>query len=361
MKSDNNVDIFFLGDTYFGEWHMRLRARKSKHDILKEKGYLHFGKNFEKILEDADEVILNLECTITDIKVSPLVKTNKNHLYSAQEDGTISALKALNVSTVMLANNHAVDFGKAGLMDTIRVLEDANIKYIGGGINQEEAERPLFFDKKCGNKIFKTAIVSCYNYGSASEEFGFYAKENIPGVNKQSLTRISNQVTKIKNEERERFFIVSPHWGPNYVWRTFGQQQMSEKLIDVGVDLIVGHSAHMLQEIEYYKKCLVLYSIGNFILNGDGEYKRRNLPPYSFIARLNVQCINGEFKKKMIIYPIHSDNTSSDFTPRFVNYKEFNQVQEILRSHNFNPDIFDSTVFISKDEYGFYIEYPIYN
>ena len=50
MKSDNNVDIFFLGDTYFGEWHMRLRAKKGQHNILEEKGYFHFGKNFEEIL-----------------------------------------------------------------------------------------------------------------------------------------------------------------------------------------------------------------------------------------------------------------------------------------------------------------------
>ena len=51
MKSDNNVDIFFLGDTYFGELHMRLRARKSKHDILKEKGYVIARRTVAKYRE----------------------------------------------------------------------------------------------------------------------------------------------------------------------------------------------------------------------------------------------------------------------------------------------------------------------
>lgn len=81
MRSDDNVDIFFLGDTYFGEWHMRLRGRKGQSNILEEKGYLHFGKNFEEILSDGDEVLMNLECTITEIEPSPLKGTEKTSLF----------------------------------------------------------------------------------------------------------------------------------------------------------------------------------------------------------------------------------------------------------------------------------------
>lgn len=359
MKSDNSVDIFFLGDTYFGEWHMRLRGRKGQSNILKEKGYLHFGKNFEKILSDADEVLMNLECTITDIKVSPLAKTEKKHLYSAREEGTISAFKKLNISTVMLANNHAVDYGKAGLIDTFTALDKADIKYIGGGRSEEEAAAPLRFEKKLGDKTFKAAIVSTYNYGVASDEYGFYAKGNVPGVNKKNLKKVTEQIKKLKNENKDTMFILSPHWGPNYVWRTFTQQKQGEEFISAGVDLIVGHSAHMIQEIEYYKNKLIMYSIGNFLINGNGEYKRRKLPPYSFIARLNVQNIEGKLEKKMIVYPIVVDNMETDFTPRFVKKKEFDHVKAILRSHDISTDIFDSLVQISKDKHGYYFEYKV--
>ncbi len=359
MKSDSNVDIFFLGDTYFGEWHMRLRAKKGKHNVLEEKGYLHFGKNFKKLLSDGDEVIVNLECSITDIKNSPLQGSAKTHLYSAEEEGTILALKSLNVTTVMLANNHAVDYGKAGLIDTINTLSYAGIKYIGGGKNAREAEKPLIFKKQCGEKEFQAAIVSCYNYGRASESFGFYAKENIPGVNQQSLRNIKAQITSLKEKENDMFYILSPHWGPNYVWRTFTQQKQGEELISTGVDLIVGHSAHMIQEIEYYKDKLVIYSIGNFLMNGDGEYKRRRLPPYSFIARLNIQNINGELVKKMIIYPIVVDNIATDFTPRFVDNKEFDHVKDILRTHEVDVNIFDTLVTLGEDQFGKYFEYNI--
>ena len=359
MRSDNSVDIFFLGDTYFGEWHMRLRGRKGKSNILEEKGYLHFGKNFENILSDGDEVIMNLECAITDIETSPLKGTEKKHLYSASEDETIKAFKKLNITTCMLANNHAVDYGKAGLIDTITALEKADIKYIGGGRTQKEAAAPLMFEKQLGDKLFKAAIVSSYTYGVASDSYGFYAKDNIPGVNKKDLTRFTKQIKELKNIDKDIMYILSPHWGPNYVWRTFTQQKQGEEFIRAGVDLIVGHSAHMIQEIEYYKEKLIMYSIGNFLMNGDGEYKRRKLPPYSFIARLNIQNIDGEFIKSMLVYPIVVDNIATDFTPRFVNEKEFDHVKDILRTHNINTDIFDTIVSLGKDKYGQYLKYKV--
>ncbi len=359
MQSDNNADIFFLGDTYFGEWHMRLRGRKGQSNILEEKGYLHFGKNFEEILSDGDEVLMNLECVITDIEPSPLKGTEKKHLYSAREEGTIAAFKKLNITTCMLANNHAVDYGKAGLVDTFTALDDAGIKYIGGGRSEDDAAKPLIFEKTLAGKAFRAAVVATYNYGVASDNYGFYAKGNIPGVNKKSLKNVTNQIKTLKAIDKDLMFILSPHWGPNYVWRTFTQQQQGEEFIKAGTDLIVGHSAHMIQEIEYHKEKLIMYSIGNFLINGNGEYKRRKLPPYSFIARLNVQNIEGTFVKKMMVYPILVDNMATDFTPRFVNEKEFNHVRDILRSHEIDTDIFDNMVKIDEDKYGKYFEYKV--
>jgi hypothetical protein len=359
MKSDSHVDIFFLGDTYFGEWHMQLRAKKQKSNILEEKGYLHFGKNFESLLSDADCVLVNLECAITDIAVSPLAQTGKGHIYSANEEGTIAALKALNVTAVGMANNHAVDYGKAGLMDTVRALDDAGIQYIGGGASDARAQEPLRFEKTCDGSIFKAAIVSTYNYGKQSEDYGFYAQEEIPGVNCQRLKSIATQIKNIKEIDSDCIFILSPHWGPNYSWRTFTQQRQAEELIQVGVDIIVGHSAHMIQEVEYIKGKLVAYSIGNFLMNGDGEYKRRNLPPYSFIARLHAENQNGEWMKSLFLYPFVSDNLATNFTPRFVNAVEFNQVLAILRNHNFEPMLFDQMVNVGSDQFGHYLRCTI--
>lgn len=359
MKSDNSVDIFFLGDTYFGEWHMRLRGRKGQSDILKEKGYLHFGKNFESLLNDGDEVIVNLECSITDIEPSPLANTTKFHIYSGREEGTIKALKQLNTTTVMLGNNHAVDYGKAGLIDTIDTLNRADIKYIGAGKYDLDAQKPLIFEKECNGKVFKAVVVSCYNDMPDGRKYEFYAKSNVPGVNKLRVDEIKKQVKSIKKEDENTFYILSPHWGPNYAFRTYKQQQLSKELIKAGVDLIVGHSAHMIQEVETYNKKLTLFSIGNFLFNANGEYKSRKLPPYSFISRLNIQNINGKLVKKMLLYPFVGDNIGTDFTPRYVNNKEFEHVVSIMKSHSFDMERKARMFKTGKDEFSYYLEYKV--
>lgn len=357
MKSDANVDIFFLGDTYFGEWHMDLRAKKGKYNVLAEKGYTHFAKAFEALLADGDLVVANLECAITDIAESPY-KDEKRHTYAANEEETIAALKTAHISLLTLANNHSVDFGKAGLVDTLLALEGHGLPYIGGGRNLAEASKPFVFAKQCGDTAFSAALISSYIYTSSSDKWGFYATEKVPGVNKIDASRIAMQTRELKKQGH--FIISVPHWGPNYSWRTFEQQLHAEKIIEAGADIIVGHSAHMIQEVEYIDGKLVLYSIGNFIFNGDGEYQRRNLPPYSFIARLHInEDKNGLSCAKMLLYPFVSDNAGTDFNPRFVNKHEFEQVRMIMRSHCYDMNMIDELMHFGRDKFGYYLECPI--
>lgn len=356
MKSDDNIDIFFLGDTYFGEWHMRLRARKGQYDVLAEKGYLHFAKAFNALLTGGDLVIANLECAITDIPVSPLAK-EKKHVYAANREKTIAALKASNVSAVTLANNHAVDYGKAGLVDTLEALEEGDIRCLGAGRTLGQASFPLVFAKDGAGAGEQVAVLSCYNYGRISDGYGFYANERVPGVYKLDTEVLKQQISCLRSANPGLMVIVVPHWGPNYAWRSFAQQQMAEEVIRAGADMIVGHSAHMIQEIEYIQNRLVVYSIGNFILNGNGEYKRRNLPPFSFIACLHMAVSASRAVEKSVkLYPFVSDNLGTDFTPRLVSDSEFFHVHAVLRSHNYNPALFDDLVHKGCDMHGHYLE-----
>jgi len=360
MKSDNHLDLFFLGDTYFGEWHMRLRGRKGKSDILSKRGYRHFGRPFEALLAEGDEVIVNLECAVTAIERSPLEGTAKKHLYAAQEGGTIEALKALGVTAALLSNNHAVDYGKAGLVDSIEALERAGIRPVGGGRTLAEARKPLLIEKRAGEHVFKAAVMGCYNYGKASAGYGFYAGERTPGVAVLDADALTREIAALKSSDPDRLCIVSPHWGPNYAWRTFSQQQQGESLVRSGADLVVGHSAHMIQEVEYYRGRPIVYSIGNFLMNGDGEYRRRNLPPFSFIARLHLEARQNGGAGWLALYPIVTDNTATDFNPRFAEEKEFEQVCAILRSHHFDPSQFDRSAGFGRDGFGHYIHFALH-
>lgn len=352
MKSNSTFDVIFLGDTYFGEWHMRLRAKKGRPNVLRNYGYLYFAENFYPLLHEADLVLANLECAITDMPTTPL-EGKKRHLYAADQVGTIDALKAANVSAVFLANNHSSDYGRQGLADTLSILSDNGIGYLGAGDNLEEAQSPFEYCIPIDHKEFRLVCISCYNHVKFSEEHGYYASPTDAGVNKLDPERIRKQVDDSKNQG-ECLLIVSPHWGPNFVWRTPAQRQMAKDLVSAGVDLIVGHSAHMLQEVEYIENKLVIYSIGNFILNGDGEYKQRNMPPYSLIARLSIRDLISRLDVGVKLYPIQCDNLQTGFQPRFVSEKEFNHVRRILRSHGFEPDQFDMNCSCGEDEYGLY-------
>jgi poly-gamma-glutamate capsule biosynthesis protein CapA/YwtB (metallophosphatase superfamily) len=189
MKSDNYLDIFFLGDTYFGEWHMQLRTKKGQPDVLAQKGYFHFGRYFNEMLNNGDLVIANLECALTDMHVSPLGK-DKAHTYAANREKTVLALQASNISVATLANNHAVDFGKAGLIDTLDALEEHGISYIGGGRNIEHASQPCFFHGKTGGNNISLAMLSCYNYRKTPTDTAFMLRteypESIPWMRKES-------------------------------------------------------------------------------------------------------------------------------------------------------------------------------
>ena len=358
MQSNNEVDICFLGDTYFGEWHMKRRVKNGFKDILKERGYLDFTKFFDQFLNKCDFVIANLECAITQRDEAYFAK-EKIHTYAGKKD-TLEALKKANISLVTMANNHAGDFGKEGLLDTIKALKEFNIDYVGGGKDLEEASKSYIYTN---NKIpeFTMAILSSYNLNKKNESYGFYADKSSAGVNVLNLDSINKTFKENKNKNKNIFNVLVPHWGDNFIWRPNTNRNRALKLLNSEhCNLIIGHSAHMMQEVEYINSKLVLYSIGNFILNGGGlEYKKKNLPPYSFIVRLNISRKGEKIQKKLLLYPIMCDNSTTDFTPRFVSEKEFEHVYMILKSLKYDFDALDKQSTKRVDENGFYLEFNI--
>lgn len=358
MKHDEAIDIAFIGDTYFGEWHMDRRRRLGEPDILAERGYLGFASNLNPLLNACDLVVANLECVLTD-RDAPPFSIEKIHVYGAKQKPTVEALKASNVGAVTLANNHAGDYGKAGIIDTLEALEKAGIRAVGAGCNEIDAAKPLFF---ADNKIseFRIALVSTYNLNPKNQEYGFYAEGDDPGINMMRIDRQITQAKVLKAENPNLYLVYAPHWGDNYIWRPRFNRQRAKKLTSAPFDLIIGHSAHMMQEIEYINNTLVLYSIGNFILNGDGkEYREQNLPPFSFVVRLRIKRCADTIERTLRIYPFNCDNSATDYRPRFVTEEEFEHVRMILRSHRYRASNFDRQTIAGCDDFGHYLLYKV--
>jgi len=359
--ADRGYTLLFVGDTYFGEFYQEQNEEEGKQNILNEKGYDYSFNGIESILLESDFVIANLETAITDMKNSPLENTDKLYFHWSDIEKTPSYLKKYNIGTVSLANNHALDYGQQGLIQTIDVLKQNKIHWFGAGLNESSAANSYSKLFEVGDEKFTLAIIGAFEYRETYDKrYSFYANDETGGVNKLSVDEISEQIKLIKKESKDDVFVVIfPHWGGNYVWKSQDQTNIGHQLIDAGADLIIGHGAHRLQEIEKYNDKWIVYSLGNFVFNSQGRYQEFDGPPYSLGAQLVLNKTKNGLQKIMKLYPIFSDNQITNYQPRFVDEREFDSVYRAIVDSTPNQDILENYLKKGQDEIGYFIKFPI--
>ncbi|MCQ6268369.1 CapA family protein [Fictibacillus sp. WQ 8-8] len=258
------------------------------------------------LLRNADLSIANLELPLTNSEV----RVDKAITLKASPSIAPSLMEA-GIDAVTVANNHALDFGATGLLETMEVLKASGVHAVGGGINMEAASQPLFMEIN-GMRVailgFCSALPTGYAAGTNRPGIApiraharFYIDnmtlDEQPGispwvettVNQGDLEYACNIVESAKKESD--FVIVNMHWGiPNGWCAAFQgpladyQQPLGHALIDAGADIILGHHPHVIHGIEKYKHGLIAYSLGNFLFHSMGEDHEMKLtvayPPY---------------------------------------------------------------------------------
>jgi len=346
--------ILFAGDTSYGENYQQADARAGAENILETRGYDYSFGGLDPLLLGSDLVVANLETPITDLERSPL--TDKRYVHWSDVDQAPAGLSRHNIEVVSLANNHSMDFGSPGLAQTLALLADTRIEVFGAGMSEDAAAAPWRRDLGIGDATFPLRLIGAQSYHPSLERFAFYARGDTPGVYLLDETETAQRIRSLKREEPDSFVVVLPHWGENYRWRSQTQQRMAHDLVDAGADLILGHGAHMLQEIERYEGKWIVYSLGNFMFNSAGRYARFRVPPYSMPARLVVERQGQHWKKILRLYPILSDNTKTRYRPRPVSETEFAEVYEKLGRKHGRPAEFAAMTATGKDGIGPYIE-----
>jgi cyanophycin synthetase len=331
------ISLLMLGDTAFGENYQTRIAARGGENLLESKGYDFPLANFKDFLLQADIVVANLETPLTTQTKSPFTGV-KRYIHHSDPVQATQCLLRHNIKHVMLANNHSYDFGVEGFIETLEALEQHGIAYTGAGRNLQEAVRPLCFSISHEGNAQEVVIISAYQWSKMSQDlFNLFASNNNGGINPMVVEKIKEQVSKARQRWVDSFIIISPHWGKNYEWRSEYQRQLAHEFLNAGADLILGHGAHMIQEVEKVDSKWIIYSIGNFMLNSPGRYKMHNAPPYSFIARLNFRIGEGKFIKTLQLYPIVTDNLLTHYQSRFVNPEEFNHVCTVLEERSSSP------------------------
>lgn len=243
-SSGGQVKLTFVGDV--------LMASKVE-DILKQKGYDYPYTNVKDFLSKPDYTIANLETPIT----TRGIVQNKDYVYRSSPM-SLPALKASGIDLVNLANNHVMDYGTEGLLDTMDALDQEGVKRVGAGKDLEEAYRPVIVEK-AGVKI------AFFGFSRVVPEASWKAGPGHPGVAETYSYKLPVEAIQ-KAKESADLVVVVTHWG---VERSDNpdknQKDLAHRYIDAGADLIVGGHPHVLQGFEQYKGKWIAYSLGNFI------------------------------------------------------------------------------------------------
>ncbi|MGN9837046.1 CapA family protein [Nonomuraea sp. H19] len=241
------VTLALAGDTMLGRGVADLLAKSADPEA-----YLSDG--VRAYLAEADATLLNLECCVSD-RGSPWTAPGKIFHFRAPPQAA-ELLAELGVRCVMLANNHALDYGHDALLDTLARLEHVEIRAAGAGATVDQAREPVVLAVR-GLRI---AVISVTDH---PEDYA--ATPDRPGVAYADLPSgvppwLTDTVARMRMETDA--VLVSPHWGPNM---TAGPQPYIRAaatiLADAGATLIAGHSAHVAHGVTPP----VLYDMGDFL------------------------------------------------------------------------------------------------
>jgi poly-gamma-glutamate capsule biosynthesis protein CapA/YwtB (metallophosphatase superfamily) len=215
-----------------------------------------------------DARIINLETSVTtsdDYVPGKAVHYRMNPANSA-------ALAAVRPDVCVLANNHVLDFGTRGLLETLDVLSASGLAAVGAGRSLREAQSPVIIPiPRTGGRV----LVFAFGSPSSGIPYEWAATEDTPGVyfittlGDAAADELCRQVHQVR--QPGDLAVVSAHWGSNWGYRVPADQvRFAHRLVDGGVDMVHGHSSHHPRPIEVYRGKLILYGCGDLIDDYEG-------------------------------------------------------------------------------------------
>lgn len=227
----------------------------------------------ERVAPDAR--IVNLETSVTR---SDDAWPDKGINYRMHPEN-VPCLTAAGIDVCALANNHVLDWGRAGLVETIEVLKSAGMQTAGAGRDLVEARAPAIVEVPGEARV----VVIVLGAASSGIPPSWAAGEQRPGIellhdtSEQSIDAIAERVGRVKR--RNDVVVASIHWGPNWGHAVPEEHvRFAHGLVEAGVDVVHGHSSHHPLAVEVHEGKLVLYGCGDFIndyegIHGHEEYR----------------------------------------------------------------------------------------
>ncbi len=288
---ENSVTITFAGDILFDP-NYSVMAK-----LLQNGGDIGNGIAPDLIgeMQSADIMMLNNEFAYSE---GGAPTPEKQFTFRAKPEA-VSYLTDLGVDIVSLANNHAYDYGEQALLDTLNILKEEGIPYVGAGENEQEASAPVYFIVN----DMKIAILSATQIERLDNPDTKGATETSPGVFRcWNGEKLMQKVAEAKAESD--FVIVYIHWGTENQEETdWAQNKQAPELVEAGADLIIGDHPHILQRIDIIDGVPVIYSLGNFWFNSrqiDTGMVKVTIAPEGIQSFQFIPCLQSGCKTMML-------------------------------------------------------------
>lgn len=292
-----NASVQFFGDTFVPE----LAFRKTGVDA--SRSWLFEG--VRSVLTAADWNVVNFEGVVVGDNYRRFAQ-KKQHLLRMPPE-VPSLLRRAGIQVATLANNHIMDYGLPGLLDSLAALRQAGVYGVGAGRDEEEAHRALTLPTPAGD-VCLIAI-------SKTLPESFWAVDNRPGTSYKTPETLRQSVRECAQSHNFTFVIF--HWGTELSPKPRPyQRELAYIAINAGATAVIGHHPHVLQEIEIYKNKPIFYSLGNFAFGTQPKSQRQE----GMAVRFNLHA--GKLSPTFVITPLQVATKKTQFVPRLLGDKE---------------------------------------
>ena len=240
---------------------------------IEHRGVDHlFSDGIDSVFHAAQLVVGNLECPATKIE-APVFK----RFIFRGEPEWLNTLKDHGITHLNLANNHSIDQGRQGLLDTKQNIIEAGMVPIGAGENMDEAAQPVLLAEH-PRKVWLVASLRL-----ALENYAYLPDK--PCVSQEPMDSLLERVNRLRKADSTAIIIVSLHWGGEHTLQPVPSQRIeAHQLILAGADVLVCHHTHTFQTVEDFHGKKIYYSVGNFIFD-----QQKPLNSRACIVQLNIK------------------------------------------------------------------------
>ena len=242
-----SVVVTFVGDV--------LLDRGVRRQISQYGADALFSSGVDSVFRSSNVVVANLECPATTVNAPSM----KRFIFRA-DPAWLPVLRRHGITHLNLANNHSVDQGRRGLLDTRRQTVLAGMVPIGADSCMERAAQPVLL-AEAPRRIWLLASLRL-----ALENFAYLPMQ--ASVSQEPFDTLISRVARLRATDPQACIVVSLHWGAEHTLTPVPRQLLdAHRLVDAGADLLVCHHTHTLQTVETYRGRRIYYSIGNFIFD----------------------------------------------------------------------------------------------